>query len=206
MHRKDRSCHWCGDIVRPGWQSPKVLKSASAIAAGVVLVTGSWAVREPAMDAFSKVYAEAVSQESRLDEKAVVKTPSNAPLQLSVTPQEPVASPAMETGAVEQPAAQASFEGALDNPTVNRVVASSVVAEPAQPRTDSIRWVPAVARTWVNVRSDASRGGDVVGVIKPDEKAMLGVDRFGWRQVRMQDVSGWVDPKLFEADSARTRG
>jgi len=71
---------------------------------------------------------------------------------------------------------------------------------------DSIRWIPAVARTWVNVRSDASRGGDVVGVIKPSEKAMLGVGRAGWRQVRSPDVTGWVDPRLFEADSLRIRG
>ena len=72
--------------------------------------------------------------------------------------------------------------------------------------SDSIRWVPAVARTWVNVRSDASRGGDVVGVIKPSERAMLGIGRDGWRQVRSPDISGWVDPRLFEADSLRTRG
>lgn len=69
-----------------------------------------------------------------------------------------------------------------------------------------IRWTPAVARTWVNVRADASRGGQVVGVIKPAARAMLGTDRAGWRQVRSPDISGWVDPRLFEADSLRTRG
>lgn len=71
---------------------------------------------------------------------------------------------------------------------------------------DSIQWTPAVARTWVNVRSDASRGGEVVGVIKPASRAMLGTDRAGWRQVRLSDVTGWVDPRLFEPDSLRTRG
>ena len=72
--------------------------------------------------------------------------------------------------------------------------------------SDSIQWIPAVARTWVNVRRDASRIGDVVGVIKPSEKAMLGIGRDGWRQVKSPDISGWVDPHLFEADSTRTRG
>lgn len=72
--------------------------------------------------------------------------------------------------------------------------------------SDSITWVPAVARTWVNVRNDASRGGEVVGVIKPAARAMLGTDRAGWRQVRSPDVSGWVDPRLFEADSLRKSG
>lgn len=71
---------------------------------------------------------------------------------------------------------------------------------------DSTQWVPAVARTWVNVRRDASLVGDVVGVIKPSAKAMLGIGRSGWRQVKSPDVSGWVDPRLFEADSIGTRG
>jgi SH3-like domain-containing protein len=71
---------------------------------------------------------------------------------------------------------------------------------------DEIQWTPAVARTWVNVRSDASRGGQVVGVIKPAARAMLGTGRAGWRQVRSPDISGWADPRLFEPDSLRTRG
>ncbi|WP_373065072.1 hypothetical protein [Gemmatimonas sp.] len=71
---------------------------------------------------------------------------------------------------------------------------------------DSITWTPAVARTWVNVRNDASRGGEVVGVIKPASRAMLGTDRAGWRQVRSPDVTGWVDPRLFAPDSLRIRG
>ncbi len=73
--------------------------------------------------------------------------------------------------------------------------------------TDTASWEPAVARTWVNVRSDAGRGGDVVGIIKPAERAMLGGEsRAGWRQVKAPDMSGWVDPRLFESDSLRTRG
>jgi len=71
---------------------------------------------------------------------------------------------------------------------------------------DSVQWMPAVARTWVNVRSDARRGGDVIGVINPAARAMLGTTRAGWRQVKSPDVSGWVDPKLFEPDPARSRG
>jgi len=73
-------------------------------------------------------------------------------------------------------------------------------------QADSIEWTPAVARTWVNVRSDASRDGDVVGVIQPDARALLGSDRAGWRQVRSTEVTGWVDPRLFDADSLRPRG
>jgi hypothetical protein len=67
---------------------------------------------------------------------------------------------------------------------------------------DSATWQPAVARTWVNVRSDASPNGAVVGVISPDSHAMLGTTRRGWRRVSADDVSGWVDPRLFASASA----
>jgi SH3-like domain-containing protein len=72
--------------------------------------------------------------------------------------------------------------------------------------SDSGRWVPAVARTWVNVRRVASRDGEVVGVIKPASRAWLELGRAGWRRVRAQDVRGWADPRLFEADSVARRG
>ncbi|HYW30219.1 MAG TPA: hypothetical protein VE869_01850 [Gemmatimonas sp.] len=78
---------------------------------------------------------------------------------------------------------------------------------PGEASADTVHWVPAVARTWVNVRNEAGRGADVVGVIKPASRAMLGgTGRAGWRQVRSDSATGWVDPKLFDADSARTRG
>ena len=69
-----------------------------------------------------------------------------------------------------------------------------------------MRWVPAVARTWVNVRRDASRDGEVVGVLEPESRAWLERGRAGWRRVRTQDVRGWVDARLFEADSVARRG
>jgi hypothetical protein len=82
-------------------------------------------------------------------------------------------------------------------------------AEPAMVTVtapDSGSWQPAVARTWVNVRSDASREGEVIGVISPESKALLGSGRAGWRRVRFTNGSGWVDPRLFEPDSVGTRG
>ena len=89
------------------------------------------------------------------------------------------------------------------------VGASTAVDEGFDSDSASMRvasWVPMVARTWVNVRNDASRGGNVVGVINPSSRAMLGESRGGWRQVRSTDVVGWVDPKLFDADTLRHRG
>lgn len=89
-------------------------------------------------------------------------------------------------------------------PRDNGLITSAMAATVTQ--ADSIEWTPAVARTWVNVRSDASRDGEVVGVIQPDARALLGSDRAGWRQVRSTEVTGWVDPRLFDADSLRPRG
>ena len=109
----------------------------------------------------------------------------------------------------------ASIEGAIAVASAITPPAATVVSAPLNPSdslmlaatsSDSITWTPAVARTWVNVRNEASRGGDVVGVIKPASRALLGTDRAGWRQVRSSDAIGWVDPRLFEPDSLRTRG
>ncbi|MBL0173062.1 MAG: hypothetical protein IPP90_20710 [Gemmatimonadaceae bacterium] len=144
-----------------------------------LLAVGSWSVRGQAADVLGKVFAEATT---------------------------PDASPAgSASAAVPKPLATVApdIAPASTLPPDSLMVASS---EGALVVSDSIQWVPAVARTWVNVRRDASRIGDVVGVIKPSERAMLGIGRSGWRQVKSPEISGWVDPRLFEADSLRTRG
>jgi uncharacterized protein YgiM (DUF1202 family) len=70
------------------------------------------------------------------------------------------------------------------------------------PPDSGATWQPAVARTWVNVRSDASLEGEVVGVVRPDSRALLGAERRGWRRITLDGVSGWVDPRLFASASA----
>ncbi len=180
MHRRDRSCHWCGDIKPAAWRSPAVLKSAAGIAAVALVAVGSWSLREPARDVLQRAFVEASTPVGRVADVSSEPTYSTAPTERTLSAL-PVTADTMML---------ASADGAAGVSVVN----------------DSIQWVPAVARTWVNVHSDASRGGDVVGVIKPSEKAMLGIGRSGWRQVRLPDMSGWVDPRLFESDSLRTRG
>ncbi len=184
MHRQDKACHWCGERKPSGWSSGAVLKSATGIAAVALVAVGSWAVREPAAD----MLAQAFSRSSATVEagQAVSAVAEQAPVVVApMTPTQPAqpASPAPDSLMSE------TADGALASPS------------------DTMSWEPAVARTWVNVRRDAGRGGDVVGVIKPDEKAMLGGEsRSGWRQVKSPDMSGWVDSRLFEPDSLRTRG
>jgi hypothetical protein len=198
MHRRGSSCHWCGDLPVPAWRSSAVLKSGSGIAAVALLALGSWSVREPASEAFGRMYTEAVASGSRTDE-SVRRSPASVS-----KGQAPPSANGMQAGSNAESVPVAHGASGTPNGAVNDILISG--EELSQDVADSIRWVPAVALTWVNVRSNASRGGDVVGVIKPDEKAMLGVGRAGWRQVRLSDMKGWVDPALFETDTLRTRG
>lgn len=184
MHRRDRTCHWCGEIRSSAWRSPAVLKSATGIAAVALIAVGSWSVRGPAADVFARAIAEVSKPATE-----VTQSPSGTIMTPAIVPQ------LVADSAANLPLATIEPDSLL--------VAS---AEGALISADTIQWVPAVARTWVNVRRDASRIGDVIGVIKPSEKAMLGIGRSGWRQVKAPEVSGWVDPRLFEADSLRTRG
>lgn len=185
MHRRDRACHWCGEQKPSAWRSTAALKSATGIAAVALVAVGSWAVREPAKEAWTRAMAEATSPRLDATNHASQPAASAAPATMVAS-----AAPTQSTDSIMVAMAEGVAEGSLAAP----------------PTADSVQWVPAVARTWVNVRRDASRGGDVVGVIKPSEKAMLGIGRSGWRQVKSPDISGWVDPRLFEADSLRTRG
>jgi hypothetical protein len=147
-------------------------------AAVAVMLTGAGAVWRVAPTAAQ--YASAIVRES--------SDPSAAPSRVR---------------AVSPSSALDASDASLVNDSASAIVASAAGTTAPD---DSITWTPAVARTWVNVRSDASRGGQVVGVIKPTTRAMLGTDRAGWRLMKSTEVQGWVDPRLFEADSLRTRG
>lgn len=184
MHRVDASCHWCGEVKSVfTWPtiSANAMRSAAGVALMITAAAGVWQYAPHWRD---------------LAATARVGGP------VEITPS--FATPAVsrvEPSLAQVQRAQTSAVMASDSAAGTVSTASGL-----QGMTDSITWTPAVARTWVNVRSDASRGGQVVGVIKPSSRAMLGTDRAGWRQVRSPDVSGWVDPRLFEADSLRTRG
>ena len=190
MHRRDRGCHWCGDRAQSARRSSNVTRTISGIAAVALVAGGSWSVRERAADVLAEALVIIKSPAAPSKTVAVVTTPVTPAVTLPVTA--PTIDSAMPVVAP------------VPQPTIDSLHVAS--AERALVAADSIRWVPAVARTWVNVRADASREGDVVGVIKPTDKAMLGIGRSGWRQVKSPDVTGWVDPRLFEADSLRTRG
>lgn len=176
MHRFDATCHWCGVLPKASWQSPAVWRSAAAVLLSVTVAGAAWRYGSPLR----------VDLMQRLSAESVAFKQVATNDRLSASPTAPVN------------AGRSAAAGPM-------TLADSLVVAAAG-ALDSITWTPAVARTWVNVRNDASRGGEVVGVIKPASRAMLGTDRAGWRQVRSPDVNGWVDPRLFEADSLRIRG
>lgn len=179
MHRPDAVCHWCGEV-KSSWRlSGPALRSAAAIALTVTAAAGAWRYG-PALRDVTSTFAATIDQAAerqRAVRQVAVSTPSAQVL-----------------------AADAHLDASAG------MIAMGDSTMMMHPGADSIQWTPAVARTWVNVRSDASRGGEVVGVIKPASRAMLGTDRAGWRQVRLSDVTGWVDPRLFEPDSLQSRG
>ena len=179
MHRVDATCHWCGEVKSTWRLSSTTWRNAAAVA---VMLTGAGAVWR-----VGPTVAQYTSGIVRDVRESANNTGHSTPV------------PAVSSEA----APVAGVAPAITADSASAVVASAVVTGAVD---DSITWTPAVARTWVNVRSDASRGGQVVGVIKPTTRAMLGTDRAGWRLVKSTDVQGWVDPRLFEADSLRTRG
>lgn len=206
MHRHDSLCHWCGERGR-GLQIPKqVWRSAAALLLTAGTASAVWNFG-PAIRDFGGAIARDVQREVQRDraadaaERARLVAGSMPASQSTVPTGVSPAVAATQLASAELSAANAVM---LSDTAVTGVADGALDLMTAQ--MDSVQWTPVVARTWVNVRSDASRGGEVVGVIKPASRAMLGTDRAGWRQVRSTEVSGWVDPRLFETDSLRTRG
>lgn len=192
MHRYDTTCHWCGEL-KPVWRmSGPALRSAAAIALTVTAAAGAWRYGPALLDG-------SPTATSPRTEKASLAARATLPA-VTAAPTATQAASATNPGNVAANAHAASqYAGANDVRGYGTEAGSGA-------GSDSVVWTPAVARTWVNVRSDASRGGEVLGVIEPESVTLLGTNRAGWRQVRISNLTGWVDPRLFEPDSSRSRG
>lgn len=201
MHRHDSLCHWCGERGR-GLQIPKqVWRSAAALLLAAGTGTAVWTFG-PAVRDIGGAIVRDVQRDVQQDRAANALERARLVAETMPTTNTASAAPSGVEGTQLASAELASTAVVMDS-------AVTAVADGALDlvvRSDSVQWTPVVARTWVNVRSDASRGGEVVGVIKPASRAMMGTDRAGWRQIRSTEVSGWVDPRHFETDSLRTRG
>lgn len=206
MHRFDEKCHWCGDVQSTWRFGGSVSRRAAAAALMAVAAIGVWRYRPLLEDFAQAVQSEPSATMQSVDALATTDDPPISDMAVNDTEGQSVrieqarnadvldAARMTATGSADQPVGAAASDQAPASGSLDMHAAG-----------DSIVWTPAVARTWVNVRNAASRGGEVVGVIKPESKALLGTGRDGWRRVRLSDISGWVDPRLFETDSARTR-
>lgn len=185
LHRADTPCHWCGVLPPPTWRQPAVQRRAAAAALLLVAGAAVWRFGFPAS-----------APATRAALGVVAAAPPLA---------EPERVPSLPEGTPAAPAAPATTTvTATPRPVAVPQVAAEAAPAPFAPADSGVRWVPAVARTWVNVRSNASRDGEVVGVISPDSKALLETGRAGWRRVRAP-LRGWVDGRLFVADSTARR-
>ncbi len=180
----------------PVWRSAKVLGSAAAVAVLTLTGVGVYGYRAPLRDTAALIVARALAPAPRAPAAPYASFSSTQPAERS----------AAQLQAVDPPSSDVATAGTttFTDSTVTAAAFDAGTLFASAP--DSIRWIPAVARTWVNVRNDASRDGSVVGVINPASRAMLGTTRAGWRQVKSTEATGWVDPRLFESDSLRTRG
>ena len=168
------------------------------IAASALLLAGagasSWRYRAEIESAYERVIERSTTPAQHVGTMALAPAP--------------VSSPALPAAQVAQakpdssiPPSAAGSSSALAPNAVNPG------APNASTPSDTVHWVPAVARTWVNVRNEAGRENQVVGVIRTGSRALLGgTGREGWRQVRSDSATGWVNPKHFVVDSVRTRG
>jgi len=173
MHRVDRLCTACGDVPVVSAR-PWAMRAAAVVTVAVTLWVGA-----------------SLGTGVRLD-RAASPTVGGTEGASRVVATLPVSSE--RSSAVGQVGSAAP-----DEPTLPDTPPAPGEAPVAPESTD---WQPAVARTWVNVRSDASLDGQVVGVISPDSRALLGTTRGGWRRITLDDVSGWVDPRLFSSTDA----
>lgn len=174
MRRVDRPCAACGDMPVVSAR-PWAVRAAAVAAVAVTLWAGA-----------------SLTSGARLDRAASPAVGGTQGASRAVAPL-PVSSE--QAFAVGQ-----GGSAAPDGPPLPDTPAAPVAA-PIVP--DSMMWQSAVARTWVNVRSDASPDSEVVGVISPDSRALLGTTRRGWRRITLDDVSGWVDPRHFSPAGER---
>ena len=193
MHRRDASCYWCPERSTRSWRSPIATQAMAAALALAVVGAGTWSYGIPIQNFVARAWTGSAIKSSVASVASVASVPSASSVE-----------PAHAADSIPR-TVHAVSAGVASLALVATASTAAPVLDPAV--DDSVQWVPAVARTWVNVRNDAGRTGDVVGVIKPASRAMLGMTGpSGWRRVRSDGASGWVDARLFRPDSSRTSG
>ncbi len=188
-HRRDRGpCRFCvGEAAPPPRRVAPFVWSG---AAGLMLVGMGWGIWTLRGHEVLSLPAPSVA----LATVDTVGTLIPAPTTTDSLPVTEVTLPAATTPAPETVPAPTNV--APPDRSVGEVRISQAVMT-----RGSAHWVVATARTWANVRSDADRGSNVVGIITPETRVQLGETRGGWHRLRSGRIEGWVDHRLFAMES-----
>jgi SH3 domain-containing protein len=179
--RRRGACRWCGPTARGPRPSPFVWTGLT-----IVVVTGTafggWMFRGRA-----STRPEA-SPRSLAAARASI-APAARALDSTVTPNAaPAAKPAEPIATLAQ---------------VTSIPSASAATLPTTASPDSTaEWVDKTVHTWVNVRTDASREAQVVGVISPDTHVQVGASHAGWVRIKAPGLSGWVGRRALLTDSS----
>ena len=178
LHRVDRPCHWCGDAPVVS-STPWAARMAAVAAVAGLLWVGASLGGGRAPELARSVAVDGADSSARQ-----------------------AATRAATANGQDASARQVVTRAETEELVLDLARPSDHASGASTPPDSGATWQPAVARTWVNVRSDASLEGEVVGVVRPDSRALLGAERHGWRRITHDGVSGWVDPRLFASASA----
>jgi hypothetical protein len=174
------SCKWCGTTPAPPPNTPRIWKTAGAVAL-VVMIVAVWLLRGSEKTPSTKV---AQQGDPVAAPQTVAATPAPTPV-VAVAPPTDVAAPTVSD--TTPPPATASVNV----------------------RAPSSRWVTTVARDWAIVRAGPSKETRIVASVGPGARVQLGESQGTWRRIRARGIAGWVEPHTAFAaavpSSARAR-
>ncbi|MCC6317560.1 MAG: hypothetical protein IT361_07705 [Gemmatimonadaceae bacterium] len=187
-------CKWCGTEASPSFSRTGIFAIAGLIAVAIAaLVYFQGYGRRAASGGPADPAAPA-------SESVLVSPPPSstiAAVDTVVPGAEPVDSLPDDSAVAPIPAAAVAVTTA---PAV-----ATIPLPPGAGLPTTVRWTPARALTYINVRSGADRKAPVVGVVTPNMAVELGARFHGWREVRAAGLRGWADPRNFSSDSSTPR-
>lgn len=121
--------------------------------------------------------------------------------------------PVVDSMAAGDSAMEDSLRAAVDSlaPTVPSRLADSAALRPTPLPVEAPGGVPfvlqgrATVTNFANVRSEPVPGATVRAVLAPGVRVEIGGRQRGWRLIRTEGATGWVDPRNLRVDSARSR-
>jgi len=207
--RKRGECRWCG--TKPeGFRIAPYARKGAGVLAFVGLWWGAWLSSRSSGQDLTASHASQASQPSDSLAPPVDSGRVLPPQALAQTNDADPASRQNPTAVVAtdvMPAEVADVVAPPNAPVAVRAIpigAPPSVVPRARPSskasaraTRRVRWVGAVARTWIPVRASANTRSRLVASIGPDTRVQLGEARGTWVRLRMRGLSGWVERRHF---------